>query len=594
MPSVFHFAVSLFLWLALLPRGVWAADDQTPLSNYVAVAAQWRAAVVPGAGGNTLELFVSNTSSASVVFGAIEAPASDLYWWQWYPSSNAAPGETVVARLNFKYTPAPRQERGQTVILELVGGQRLTVPAPPFRAPDKPITAIAYAADYSRVFVQYRSPQARPRRVWLNGQEITSFTVVNGSDQNKVSVLACAPPAPINTGQAVHVRIQFKDGREAHALVRALNSISLDAYLIPDKERAKLVAQLGLDMEVSLVEFGASSFFGDPACYDLQAGRPGAAAVGMIVERSALYRKQPGKLSFLHYCTGYYNALWNVNGSVADMAFSSYYGLSHWQDVSRWLDNEESFMDKAWRSAQPAPWGWVADVFRRKARFAEPEEIRTLAWVALAKGAKAIKYFAYHLDMADQAGFDQCPPLREAVAALNRDIAAKRTVLASLIPVAEWTIGDPQSGLKVYTAWAVDLGLLAVVRNLDYRTDDQANDNGAAQRFRVNVKTNVAVTLNAPAWLNWRDARDFLTDELLPTAGERVRPQVKLAKLEALKVLWLPQAPPAKPIADILSPTPAPAMPPPASKETFPGRLIIVVVIGMAVLAVGFALWRRR
>lgn len=221
----------------------------------------------------------------------------------------------------------------------------------------------------------------------------------------------------------------------------------------------------------------------------------------MVKERPTLYHDKPGKLSYLHYCTGYYNELWNIYGTVADMSFASLYGLSHWQNVSRWLEDEEQFMEKARRSCLPAPWGWIPDAFKRKPRFAEPEEIRTLVWVALAKGGKAIKYFAYHLDMTDQAGFDQCPPLRDAIVALNRDIAAKRAVLSSLIPVAERIEGDPKSGLKIYTAWAGDLGLLAVVRNLDYTTDDQANQNGAAPRFRVNVKTNVVVALNAPAWL---------------------------------------------------------------------------------------------
>lgn len=596
---------SLCVWLAISSGLFGAKAAEVPLSNQVATAAQWRAAVVPGAGGNTLEIFVANTGDFPLVFGAIKAPGADLYWAQWYPDSNAAPGETVVARLNFKRAPAPGQERGQRVILDLAEGRSLSVPLPPFRVPEKPISAITFTPDYSRIFIQYRSPNAALRKLWINSRPVTNYVVLAGMTRNDLAVLACAPPTPIKTGQAVYVKIQFKDGREARALVRALSSVILDAFLIPAKERPKLAAQLGVDMEPALVEFGVSSWYGDPACYDLKISQPGAAAIGMIAERMTFLRSHQGKLSFLHYCTGYYTALWNVYGSVADMAFSSYYGLSHWQNVSRWVDNEEQFMDKAWRSAQPAPWGWIPDVFRRKARFAEPDELRTLAWVALAKGCKVIKYFAWHLDMPKQEGFDKCPILAKAIANLNKTIVLKQAQLAPLIPVSERIDGDPKSGLKIYTAWAGDQGLLAVVRNLDYRTDDLANDNGAAPRFRVNVKTNVVVALNAPAWLKWQKARDFLTDESLPTRGERPRPVVELATLEAFKVLWLAH----EPLAAVEAPAPqipVPVTPPPMPKESGRGlirhshfgdggRLIIILaMISLAVLVVGLALWRRR
>lgn len=521
-----------------------AEETGRPLSNEVAVAAQWRAPAVDGAGGATLEVFISNVSSNPTTFASMVAGGSvgtNVVWQQFYPSSNAAVGETIAGRICFREAPLSKMP----LTVSAADGRSLALSVPGYKASRSRMGAITFSRDYKRVFLQYLSKKAPPRKLLINGREVIGSTLRRAQGMDEYDLFACDAPFPITTGLALFIDLEFKDRTHAYALLRALNGIVLDAWLIPEKERSNVVVRLSLSSDPPQVEFGISSFNGDPACYDSARGQRGAAATNIISERQALYRKHPHKLSFIFYCTAFHPALWDLYGAISDGAFAAPYCFNHWQDVSRWLDNEESFMEKARASTRPAAWGWIPDAVRRKARFAEPEEIQTLAWVALLKGCKVIKYFAYHLTDPAQESFDKTPALLEAIADLNEQIGEKQELLAPLLPVSERIEAHPAgSGIKIYTAWAGDLGILVLLRNLDYRTDDQANDSGRAPRFQVTAKTNLTVALSVPAWLNWQEVKDFLTDETLPTHDAHLRPVVEIAELKIFKVLWLQNMPP--------------------------------------------------
>ncbi|MBI2441222.1 MAG: hypothetical protein HYV35_07625 [Lentisphaerae bacterium] len=582
------------LWIAcvlmrliFLPGAGMAEESSTPLTNQVAVAAQWRVDVVPGAGRHTLEIYLHNTGASEMVLTnlqcAIPTLAGNIVWWQFYPDQRLNPGGTIVCQVHYGL-PAINKHQ---LSLDVEGRDSITVSVPARQPPTRQITAISFAADYSRVYVQYQARNVKPRRVFLNGVGQTNYVRLAAPGGQGPDVLVLRPERAVTVGSPVAVRMQFKDSTWAEALVRAFSGIMCDAYLVNTAAERQA---LGLDADPGIANF-KTVWGGDPACYDVNQNRVGASAAELLKERIALYAAQSNKLTAIHYCTASVVGVWDIYGQTADAAFASPYCLSHWRDVDRWLENEESFMVKAWLSARPRPWLYITDTFRKKARFCEAEELQTLVWVALLRGGKGIKYFAYHQVKTNQAGFVSCPPLMQAVKDLNAAIRQRQTRLAPLLPVSVETLGDARTGVRVYTAWAGDLGVLLLLRNLDYTTDDQANADGAQPRFQVKLKENLRVPFVLPDWLSFGGVEDALTGAALKTSAPDAqrRIEMEIGPLAAMRLLWLPHVPPGAVVPPQIQPSPpAPTLPAKTARHWVVGALIIIILAG-AVMA-----WRWR
>ncbi|MBI2442159.1 MAG: hypothetical protein HYV35_12410 [Lentisphaerae bacterium] len=591
----------LFAVLSSLAAGLAWAEDEKPLSNDVVVTAQWRADVASGAGFVTMDLFLTHTGSLPVIFrrlsgvdsnGAPDAAMeTNVVWKRFYPTTAVEPGGTILAQWNFRRAPrAP-----QWVCLEAEGYAPLRVALPPYREGGPRLEAIVFSGDGRQAYVQYRYGRAPPTAVLVNGREVI-FRTRRADGMTAPDLAACDLPEPLTTGAKAHVRMRFKDGTTAHGLVRVWRGLLLDAYLCnrPEDRRA-----LGLDAEPGVI-FPRAAFQGDVACFDVRQGTNGAAAVAVEAERPALLAGQPDKLLGIHYCTSMSSGFWNLYGALADVAMASPYRLTHAADVRRFLDDEIALMERARLSVRPGYWMWIPDVFQRRARFMEPEELRVLTWTALAKGCKGLKYFAWHLDDPKQFGFDRNPALTEAIKAQNVVLRRWADRLAPLVAVREETHGDARAGYVQYTAWSGERGVLTVVRNLKYVTDGQANAEGAP-RFRVYPKTNVTVKVRVPGWLKSVRVEDLLTGEPLPETPTPGGVEVRLPRLAAVCVLWAAPGG-ASPAAE----APAGRAPTNVATDVLPlsGEPSLLTAAGwqwvqislLALVLVGFTVWvvRRR
>ncbi len=158
-----------------------------------------------------------------------------------------------------------------------------------------------------------------------------------------------------------------------------------------------------------------------------------------------------------------------------------------------------------------------------------------MAWMALARGVKGIRY---HYWMNDRdAPFRDCPDLGEAMQAVNADIKRLEPILGPLVPVD--TRLDRRQRLKIYESWSGDAGILLLVRNMNYRTDREANDAGANPRFRVTPSENVAVSLALPPWLKPGGVVDALGGEPLSHEQNDRTLSIHLPGIEAFSLIWV-------------------------------------------------------
>ncbi|MBI2440934.1 MAG: hypothetical protein HYV35_06130 [Lentisphaerae bacterium] len=486
------------------------------------------------------------TNPATVGTNAAPALPKAVAWWQCYPSATLAAGETIVVQVNFRLAV------GRELSLEFADGRRLKVMIPRYRAPAKEITAITWTPDYKRLYVQYRSVGVGPQQVWVNGRLVGKWQRLRAGDVGP-EALAVALPGAVIAGQPVAVRLLFEDGATRQALVRAWAGIGLDAYALNRAETNRAALGLDADSGVRL----AKKYGGDVACTDAKANHDGASAAAVIAEREAAYARDAQHLLAVHYCTSMRPPLWNIYGSIADAVYANPYRFSYGGNLRKYLDEEETAMTRSWLSARPRPWLYMPEAFRKRERALEAEELRTLVWVALARGCKGLSYFAY--DLPSKTGYKDLPALSRAILELNAAVRSHAAELAPLAPVSARAIETTKGNwVKLYVGWAGEKGLLAVVRNLDFEVD--AKPAGADGRaFRPRVKSDVTVPITIPPWFRPALAVAWVGDNVelvkagpgLPAIAPRATAgwQLKFARLDALGVAWLPNgaenAPPA-------------------------------------------------
>ena len=530
-----------------------------PPTPEVTLSAQYRPSPSGGRDNATYEVYLSNTTTGLVTFssiavndivlpavtspewaklqgsmkaegaGNLSSPLSSIAWWQFYPSSNVAPGETTVLQVHL--TEAPDKD----LRLVIADSRDKTYPVgiSRFQRPQHPkaIKAITFTKDYRRVFAQYESGRPQPTGVWVNNREVTNYRILKPPVPGRGNVLAFDAPVKIANGTPLHVKIPFNDGAVCETMVRAFSGMMLDAFSLRAETDRK---RLGLD-KIPPVELVKCSGNGDVACGDVTKHRFGAAVPEVIAERLAWSN---ATLTAVHYCITASAELCAIYGPAVDAVLISPYSLSHGHDVTRLMENEERHLKCGAESVRPRPWLWIPDVFKRQGRFLEPAELDVMAWMALVQGCKGIKYFrAYD---TNGAGFASCPVLEEEIVRLNREVREQEDVLSPLIPISEELVGKPETGVKLYTAWAGDKGLLMLVRNLDYATDGNPNGNGTAPRFRANPKEDLRLSFLLPEWLAYRDVRDAETGKrLVAVCDHHHRVHLTMARLDSYSLLWI-------------------------------------------------------
>lgn len=550
------------LWLsgcARLRPGIKPPEAPAEAKPALEIHTQYAVSSEPKLGYNTFEVYIANHTTNTIVFTAeelngkplpkVQSPKagfpddSPVTWWQYYPGNEVKPGATIEFQVNFKTQTTGRQELR---LLTAAESDSTSIPndskiqnqeaeianivVPRFRQPKVLITAITFPLDYAKVYIQYQSQHDPPVKVFLNNREVADFIVLPSLEPDTADMLAFLAPFKITAGMPLHVQLWFRNGISRQALVRALSGVLLGAY---NHDKAKAGEDLGLDPDPPVI----SLMGGDVACFDVHKGTFGAAAAPVIEERRRLFQQQ-SKLSAIHYCTAMYPELWNIYGQISDAAFASPYCLASGQKPSRFIDEEEKCLEKARLSARPRPLLWIPEAFKQGKRFLEPPELEIMTWISLVRGCKGIKYFAYKFK--NNAGFADCPPLKETIKRLNREVHGRQKILSPLVLVSERTEGDEAKGyVKIYESWSGDKGILLMIRNLDYTTDAKSNEGGKEPRFKVQPKNGLNMTVSLPEWFEigavqqWRGSVKPEITRSMTTA------RINIKQLNEFEIIWM-------------------------------------------------------
>lgn len=481
----------------------------------------------------------------------------DVVWWQFYPEPELWPGRTILFQINMRGIPSAKS----TLELMSDGVKTVAVDMVRFRMPEKMIGSIAFAPDYSRIYVPYSSRNgAGVTRVWLNNR----LTPVQRELQERLGgglrVLKLQASERIQRGDLVYVKLEFEDRDWRYGMVRALTGPILDAAEQAGRPTRVERRDYALDADSGVIMLPY-----DFTCNDVRHDNDkGGSATAMVMERQTTYHRDRSRLAGASYCTAMYPELWNIYGSLADAVFAKPYRLGYGHNPKRFIEEEEAEIDHARQTVQPRPWLYTPESYQHQGRIEEGEELEVLVWVMLAKGARGIRYHYWnHL----QGGFFENRRLQETMKILNRRIGDARDKLATLIPAGEsqltvpcvahtatsvqspntFAVPNPNSAsapLKVYTAWCGDSGLLVVARNLDYETDLMPDENGEKPRFRVNEKLEIDLPVPLPNWLRNGGVCDLVDGSVVeareaPSADGRRELMIRLDRLPAVRALWV-------------------------------------------------------
>ena len=472
---------------------------------------------------------LDNRGASSAISLPLPPPDKHVTWWQFYPSQVAAPGETICCQINFPGpSPAARQ-----LELRRENGAPVVLPVPRFSQPRERITAVTRSLDGKRVYVQYQA----------NGTTLASLKI-NRRPVRSPALLAPAKPglpeaavvdmskAPLRQGATMLVELDFANGTTRRALIRAVSGIMLDAprgwetdKTLPARTRAKY--HLDADPAIAYLPF-------DVICGDTHAKRRGAGAPAVAAARRTNWSRLPDRLCGVEFCTALYDSAWNIYAPIADAVFTKPYQL-HWgPDPARFIENEESVIQTAIEAAAPCPSVWIPERFKRN-RHVEGRELRLMAWMALCQGVKGIRYHYWMNDMSDP--FGECPDLGEAMQAVNGDIQRLEPILGPLLPVQAQA--DRRQQIKVYEGWSGDRGILLLVRNMRYATDNRANDNGRAPRFRATPAAGLSVAVDLPPWITPAPPCDPLANATYACSREGRRLLIEVPELQETRLIWL-------------------------------------------------------
>jgi hypothetical protein len=330
-------------------------------------------------------------------------------------------------------------------------------------------------------------------------------------------------------------------------LLRALPGVSLDAY---NQTGNAPPADLCLDARPPVIMLAVAGE-GDVACGDTRQGQDGWHAPEAVRQRLDAYRRDPSRLAGLHYCTACYTALWSIYGALPDALGVNPLRLACAPDKGQFIEDELALFERAHRSIRPRPLLYIPQTYRGTGRFIEPDELRLLCWSALVGGAKGLKYFAHDLAGPAEQGMAKNPALLAAAAGLGGAVRGREDCLAPLLPVARERLAAP-ADIELQTAWAGDMGMLLLVRNLRYHTAAESAGDGPC--FRCEERCNVVLPVALPPWLRLRGAHDFLSGAELSwrqrdtqtadrpgsLSGAEARVlEITLDRLGAFRLLWL-------------------------------------------------------
>ncbi len=439
-----------------------------------------------------------------------------VVWWQFYPSAEAAPGASVCLRLCFRGDV--RTPRSLVLADAAGGGETVKIPR---RASHRVplLTAVAFAADLSRLNVLCDSPGTPPVALWINGKRANDPRLLTGSNPRRV-LLEAPSPIPLRAGLPIDLAVRFADGRERRALLRVL--VGVPVYDAPSREAA--------GVNPAPPSAGAQMIPVDGVCSDLRSGRPGGSAWQVIFERERLLKACPDSVAGFGFCTGVTRDTAAIYGRIADAVFAKPYRHGWGRDPHRFMDEEADVIADQRAACAPFPFLYIPERFERRNRDLSPAEVETLEWTALASGAKGLRrHFAYN----------PLPPAPEMAAVLSNtasNVGRLQSILAPLVAVSDETQGDEKAGyIRVLTAWSGSQGALFYVRDRSVGAfpDDLP--------FRRDVR----VELDIPPWCGGSKALDLLTGK--PVADVRLgRCGLVISELHGFRLLWV-DADPGRP-----------------------------------------------
>lgn len=496
-----------------------------------------------------VEVFLTSREREPVELAGIEwdgakvaqFPTDEVIWWQFYPTGHVKPGETVVLQVCLPKNPEARH--GLTIYAR--SGKRTELLIPSYRKPDWQIVAVTFDLGFRNAFLAfapYENADHRtatglaPRRLAVNGEQV-KFSVLEAAAADRPAMVSAELPQPLTFGQPVHVRLDFDGRRSAQCLLRASNGFSLDAYGVDEKDDS-LRKELALDLRPAY-RIGPE----DPACEDAKLG---ASLPHFIETRRKLYEERENRLFAMFLCVAGWPQLHHpIYAQCVDALQANPYRLNYTDgdDDPRFIEKEENFFRWARLAACPRPWHYSPEVFlaNRFERMLEPGELRSLVYAAIGHGAKGLNYYTYGSVADSYHGFQDSPGLLAEIKKLNAELQRLEPMLSTAVPVSIETVGDPSSGMRVYTLWCGNDGILAIARNLDYTTDREPNELGRKPRFQAVPKKNVEVTLHKPSWLNVAKAIDPLEAEknLMRFQIDQGKIVLALKRLEVVKLAWL-------------------------------------------------------
>lgn len=465
---------------------------------------------------------------------AARAPVVDdsrIIWSQFNPCATILPGGCGLFQIGFR-DKVP-QAGSFLLALNASDGNHLETSIPRCFPPTRQITAVTWAPSGDVVNIQY-SRGSDPVMLSINGQPMGKFKILKSSGKGAPGVLMAVLPKPVVRGENFLIELDFgKDGVRL-AFLRASPGIVLSASdgSYPEKFLSSDVRRdYGLDDDPAVI---CLPF--DVACDDTRAKKHGNSAPNVSAARLKAYKDNHKQLSGIDFCTALYESIWNIYAPMADAVVVKPYQL-HWgRDPARFIESEEEHIATAVAAASPRPVIWVPERFKRN-RYVEGEELKVLGWTALMRGARGIRYHYWKNDPKNP--FVDCPDLSVAMRDLNRDIRSIRPILSALVPSGVKL--DRTHMTSLYEGWSGDAGVLLLVRNMRYTTDEGPNDNGKKPRFRVAEADGVPVSFVPPPWLRMGAIIDPISGEALRTIKTEKGPvSIILPHLGAFRLIWIP------------------------------------------------------
>ena len=464
-------------------------------------------------------------------------PVADprVVWSQFNPAPTIPPGGSGLFQIGFRDKTA--QTGSFHLALNAADGTRLETAIPRFTPPHRRIMAVAWSADGAIANIQC-TRGAPPKSISVNGVPVREFRALESAGKGRPVAVAARLPRPARTGDNILLELDFGAGGVRRTFLRALPGIVLDApngWKDMEPLPPAIRRQYGFDDRQSVMRLPF-----DVACDDTRAGKHGNSAPDVVAARLKAWQETPDRLCGVDFCTAMYAAIWNLYAPIADAVFVKPYQL-HWGPApARFIENEDARIAAAVAAAAPRPVIWIPERFKRS-RHLEGRELETLAWTALLRGAKGVRYHFWMNNL--EAPFADCADIAEILPGLNRDIGGLRPILSALIPMG--TGEDRNQMTLTCEGWSGDAGALLLVRNMRYTTDGESNDNGRNPRFRVAADDDVAVAFAPPPWLRMGKPVDPLTGEALPfTQNPDGKSSIILPHLDAFRLVWIPNTDP--------------------------------------------------